>query len=89
MPDLTEAELDVLARYFGMGKGSDITSHPPHETIGRSKDAFDRLFELKLLISEPINDHGVIRITCTDEAADLGRERMKVRMRAVLSDEAR
>jgi hypothetical protein len=32
--DLTETEKNILGRYFGMGKGSEIISHPPHHTIG-------------------------------------------------------
>lgn len=85
MTDLTETERDVLARYFAMGKGSEIISHPPHQTIGRHRHAFDRLKELGLLIETPFNQYGVKRITCTDEAAKIGFERMLENMRATLT----
>jgi hypothetical protein len=79
--DLTETEKNVLARYFAMGKGSEIISHPPHATIGKHRHAFDRLKELGLLIETPFNQFGVKRITCTPEAADIAFERMKENMR--------
>jgi hypothetical protein len=84
---LSDDELDILAKYFGMGKGSEITSHPPHATIDKKRAAFDRLFAVGVLIKEPVNDHGVIRITCTDEAAEAGRARMKVLMAKALGVE--
>jgi hypothetical protein len=79
--DLTETEKNILGRYFGMGKGSEIISHPPHHTIGLHRHAFDRLIELGLLKVEPYNQFGVKRITCTAEAADIGFARMKENMR--------
>lgn len=85
MADLTETERNVLARYFGMGKGSEIISHPPHATIGKHRHAFDRLIELGLLKVEPFNQYDVKRITCTEEAADIGRARMLENMREHLA----
>lgn len=67
------------------GIGSEIISHPPHETIGRHRHAFDRLKQIGLLIEAPFNQHGVKRITCTEDAAKIGRERMLENMRAALS----
>jgi len=84
MTPLTETEKNILARYFGLGKGSEIISHPPHQTIGKHRHAFDRLIELGLLKVEPFNRYGVKRITCTDEAADIARERMRENMRDLL-----
>lgn len=81
MVDLTETEKNVLARYFAMGKGSEIISHPPHATIGKHRHAFDRLIEIGLLKVEPFNQYGVKRITCTEEAANIAFERMKENMR--------
>jgi len=78
--DLIDADLDFLARYFAMGIGSEIVSHPPHEVIGRQCEAFHRLLEKGLIISEPYNNLGVVRITCTEEAARLGRERSRALM---------
>lgn len=88
MTDLTETERNILARYFGMGKGSEIISHPPHATIGLHRHAFGRLKELGLLLETPFNQFGVKRITCTDEAAKIGFERMQENMRAVLIDDS-
>lgn len=82
MTELTETERNVLARYFGMGKGSEIISHPPHATIGKHRHAFDRLKELGLLIEKPFNQYGIKRITCTEEAAIIGADRMRENMRA-------
>lgn len=86
---LTETERNVLARYFGMGPGSEIISHPPHATIGRHRHAFDRLLSIGLLIETPFNQHGVKRITCTEEAARIGRERMMEHYRSVAAKEVR
>lgn len=79
MPDieLTETERNVLARYFGMGPGSEIISHPPHATIGLHRHAFERLLKIGLLIETPFNDFGVKRIRCTEEAAKIAWERMQ------------
>jgi hypothetical protein len=82
--DLTETEKNILACYFSMGSGSEIISHPPHATIGLHRHAFDRMIELGLLKVEPFNQFGVKRITCSDEAAKIGRERMVENMRSVL-----
>lgn len=87
MTDLTETERNILARYFGMGSGSEIVSHPPHATIGKHRHTFDRLIEIGLLKVEPFNQYGVKRITCTDEAARIGRERMQENMRSMLDDD--
>lgn len=84
MVDLTETETNVLARYFCMGSGSEIISHPPHATIGKHRHAFDRLIEIGLLIVEPFNQFDVKRITCTEEAARIGRERMLENMKEFL-----
>lgn len=84
MVDLTETERNWLARYFGMGKGSEVISHPPHETLGKHRHAVERLVEIGLLIIEPFNQHGSKRITCTDEAAKIGRERLRENMKALL-----
>lgn len=86
---LTDAELDFLARYFRMGKGSEIISHPPHAVIGKQCEAFHHLLDLGLLKSEPYNGFGVIRITCSDEAAQIGRERSRELMRKLLDDSER
>lgn len=86
MADLTETEMNILARYFGLGKGCEIISHPPHATIGLHRHAFERLLELGLLVETPFNQFGVKRITCTEEAAQIGFERMQENMRAVLAD---
>jgi len=86
MTDLTETEKNVLARYFGMGKGSEIISHPPHATIGKHRYAFDRLIEIGLLKVEPFNQFDVKRITCTPEAAQIGAERMRENMRNMLEE---
>lgn len=83
---LTETEKNVLARYFGLGKGSEIISHPPHATIGLHRHAFDRLIELGLLKVEPYNQFDVKRITCTEEAAKIGHARMLENMRAMLNE---
>lgn len=83
MVDLTETEKNVLARYFGMGKGSEIISHPPHATIGRHRHAFERLLSLGLLIETPFNKYGVKRITCTEEAAEIGRAQMLENIKSV------
>src|SRR5687768_560128 len=76
MTDLTETEKNLLARYFGMGQGSEIISHPPHATIGKHRHAFERLIKIGLLKMEPFNQFDVKRITCTEEASKIGRARM-------------
>ena len=90
MPDieLTETERNVLARYFGMGPGSEIISHPPHATIGLHRHAFERLLKIGLLIETPFNDFGVKRIRCTEEAARIGRERMLENMSTYFDEKA-
>jgi hypothetical protein len=86
MTDLTETETNILARYFCMGKGSEIISHPPHHTIGLHRHAFDRLIEIGMLKVEPFNQFGVKRITCTDEAAKIGHARMLENLRHYFDD---
>ena len=89
MTELTETERNILARYFGMaGVGSEIISHPPHETIGKHRHAFERLIEIGLLIETPFNKFGVKRIRCTDEAAKIGNERMKEHFLAYFGQES-
>lgn len=85
MSDLSESELDFLGRYFAMGKGSEIISHPPHKTIGLQQEAFDALKARGLLIEQPFNQYGVKKITCTPEAAEIGRQQMNKRVRAMLA----
>lgn len=85
MTDLTETEKNVLACYFGMGKDSEIISHPPHATISKHRHAFDRLKEIGMLIETPFNQFGVKRITCTEEAAKIGRAWMSEHMKSLLA----
>ena len=42
MAEVTETEANLLAKYFGMGRGSEIISHEPHEpheTLGTHRHA--------------------------------------------------
>lgn len=88
MVEVTETEANLLARYFGMGRGSEIISHEPHETLGKHRHAWERLISIGLVRSEPYNQYGSKRFTCTDEAADIGRRRSQENMRLLLTDPA-
>lgn len=85
MTAATSSEQDFLARFFSMGKGSEIISHPPHSMLSKVDEQFQSLKAKGLIIEEPFNQFGVKRITCTDEAAKLAVLRFHENARSILT----
>lgn len=85
MADLTPtaAARDFLATFFGLGRGSSVTSHPPHRTLSASRAAYDECLRLGLVTEQPFNRHGSIEIRATDAGAAIAKARMHEKMEAL------
>ena len=65
-----------MAKYFGLGRNSSVTSHGPHKVLDANKAAFEECKAKELVEVEAYNDHGSVKITATDEGWRIARERM-------------
>lgn len=83
MGDLSEAALDVLARWFAMSPRDTMRSHPPHATLSAIRPAMTELVAAGLITEEPFNRHGSILFTGSAQAHEIGSKRLGEKIAAL------
>jgi len=76
MAEVSQAARDVCARWFSMGQGSEVKSHPPHATLDKVRPAMNELVNAGIVTERPFNQFGVMVYTGSPEASRIGRERV-------------
>lgn len=70
-----------LSAFFGLGRGSSLVSHPPHETLGRHREAVDECIASGLIQKRDYNHLGSVEIHATDEGHRIAQEALRAKMK--------
>lgn len=76
---------DFLARFFGLGRGSSLVSHPPHETLGWHREAVDECIASGLITKRDFNRLGSVEIHATDEGHRIAQEALRAKMTEIFN----